>query len=210
LPRVLAACKHAFDLNCPPEGIAASLGDLASPRPGLRLPGAFDGFETAVRTILGQQVSVKAARTLAHRLVERFGAPIETPFADVTRLFPDAPRLAACAPAELARLGIIAARARAIVLLAREVAAGRIVLAPHVDIERTLAQLRALPGIGEWTAQAIAMRSLHWPDAFPAGDAGVVKALKQRRKAQATDIAEHWRPWRAYAVMHLWAALEDT
>jgi AraC family transcriptional regulator of adaptative response / DNA-3-methyladenine glycosylase II len=208
LPRVLAACKHAFDLDCPPEAIVASLGDLAAPRPGLRLPGAFDGFETAVRTILGQQVSVKAARTLAQRLVESFGAPIETPFAGVTHLFPDAPRLAECAPAELARRGIIAARARAVVLLAREVAAGRIVLAPHVDIELTMAQLRALPGIGEWTAQAIAMRSLHWPDAFPAGDAGVVKALKQRRSARLADISEHWRPWSAYAVMHLWFALE--
>jgi AraC family transcriptional regulator of adaptative response / DNA-3-methyladenine glycosylase II len=160
----------------------------------------------ALASILGTFLLV----WLAQRLVESFGAPIETPFAGVTHLFPDAPRLADCAPAELARLGIIAARARAIVLLAREVAAGRIVLAPHVDIERTLAQLRALPGIGEWTAQAIAMRSLHWPDAFPAGDAGVAKALKQRRSARLADIAEHWRPWRAYAVMHLWAALEDT
>ena len=210
LPRVLAACKHAFDLDCQPDAVAAGLGELAAARPGLRLPGAFDGFETAVRTILGQQVSVKAARTLARRLVERFGAPIETPFPAVTRLFPDAPRLAECSPADIAALGIIAARARAIVLLAREVAAGEISLTTNVDVERTLGKLRALPGVGEWTVQAIAMRSLHWPDAFPAGDVGVMRALRERRAAAIERIAEPWRPWRAYAVMHLWCSLEKS
>jgi len=208
LPRVLAACKHAFDLDCQPETVAGHLGELAASRPGLRLPGAFDGFETAVRTILGQQISVKAARTLARRLVERFGTPIDTPFSAVTSLFPGVARLADCAPSDIAALGVIAARARAIVALARAVADGRIVLAPNVDVESTIARLRQLPGVGEWTAQAIAMRSLHWPDAFPAGDAGVIKALKQRHAAQATRIAEQWRPWRAYAVMHLWSAME--
>jgi AraC family transcriptional regulator of adaptative response / DNA-3-methyladenine glycosylase II len=210
LPRVLAACKHAFDLDCSPEAVAGGLGELASPRPGLRLPGAFDGFETAVRTILGQQVTVRAAATLAARLLERFGTPIETPFAGVSRLFPDAARLAEAAPADIGRLGIIARRARAIVLLARAVADGRIVLAPHGDIEATLAALRDVPGIGEWTAQAIAMRSLHWPDAFPAADIGVMKALKERRGARIAQLADRWRPWRAYAVMHLWSALEET
>jgi AraC family transcriptional regulator of adaptative response / DNA-3-methyladenine glycosylase II len=210
LPRVLAACKHAFDLDCQPDAVAAGLGDLAAARPGLRLPGAFDGFETAVRTILGQQVSVKAARTLARRLVERFGTPIETPFPAVARLFPDAPRLAECAPTDIAGLGIIASRARAIVLLAREVAAGRIGLTPNVDVERTLENLRTLPGVGEWTVQAIAMRALHWPDAFPAGDIGVMRALRERRAAAIERIAEPWRPWRAYAVMHLWSSLEKS
>jgi AraC family transcriptional regulator of adaptative response / DNA-3-methyladenine glycosylase II len=207
---VLAACKHAFDLDCQPDAVAAGLGDLAAARPGLRLPGAFDGFETAVRTILGQQVSVKAARTLARRLVERFGTPIETPFPAVARLFPDAPRLAECAPTDIAGLGIIASRARAIVLLAREVAAGRIGLTPNVDVERTLESLRTLPGVGEWTVQAIAMRALHWPDAFPAGDIGVMRALRERRAAAIERIAEPWRPWRAYAVMHLWSSLEKS
>jgi AraC family transcriptional regulator of adaptative response / DNA-3-methyladenine glycosylase II len=210
LPPVLAACKHALDLDCQPEAVAAGLGELAAARPGLRLPGAFDGFETAVRTVLGQQISVKAARTLATRLVERFGAPIDTPFAAVTRLFPDAARLADCAVEEVARLGIIAARARAIVLLAREVAERRLVLAPHVDVEQTLARLRALPGVGAWTAQAIAMRALHWPDAFPAGDVGIARALKETRPARLERIAASWRPWRAYAVMHLWTSLEAT
>lgn len=209
LPRVLAACKHAFDLDCQPEAVAATLGELATPRPGLRLPGAFDGFETAVRTILGQQITVKAARTLAGRLVERFGPPIETPFAGVTRLFPDAGTLAACAPGDIASLGIIATRARAIVALARAVSAGDLVLAPNVDVERTLQGLRSLPGIGEWTAQAIAMRSLHWPDAFPSNDIGVVNALKKPPARQLARIAQQWQPWRAYAVMHLWTMLEE-
>ena len=210
LPRVLAACKHAFDLDCQPDAVAGSLGALAAPRPGLRLPGAFDGFETAVRTVLGQQVTVKAARTLARRLLERFGSPIDTPFAAVTRVFPAAARLADGDPAGIARLGIIASRARAIVALARAVADGRISLAPSADVERTIAALRELPGIGEWTAQAIAMRSLHWPDAFPAGDIGVMNALKERGRARIARLAEPWRPWRAYAVMHLWSALEES
>jgi len=209
LPRVLAACKAAFDLDCQPEAVAGHLGELAASRPGLRLPGAFDGFEAAVRTIIGQQVSVKAARTLARRLAERFGTPIETPFADVTTLFPDAARLADSAPAEVASLGIIAARARAVVALARAVVDAQVVLAPGVDVDGTIDRLRRLPGIGEWTAQAIAMRSLHWPDAFPAGDAGLTRALMQRQASQARRIAEKWRPWRAYAVMHLWTALEE-
>ena len=208
LPRVLAACKHAFDLDCQPDAVAASLGELAAPRPGLRLPGAFDGFETAVRAILGQQISVKAARTLAGRLVESFGTPLATPFAGVTRLFPDPQRIAALEYGDIARLGIIAARAKAIVALAAAVAEGRIVLAPDVDVERTIAALQELRGIGAWTAQAIAMRALHWPDAFPAGDAGIAAALGERRPSQLSRIANTWRPWRAYAVMHLWSSLE--
>lgn len=207
IPRVLAACKHAFDLNCRPDEVLAVLGDLARPRPGLRLPGAFDAFELGVRAILGQQVTVQAARTLAHRLVQRFGAPIETPFADLDRLFPDAPRLAAAKPAQIAELGIVAQRARALVAFAQAVAEGRVRLDPAADVESTLAALSALPGIGEWTAHYIAMRALHWPDAFPPGDVAVLKALGCSR-AEALAQAERWRPWRAYAVIHLWKSLE--
>lgn len=210
LPRVLAACKRAFDLDCQPDAVAAALGALAAPRPGLRLPGAFDGFETAVRTILGQQVTVRAARTLARRLLERFGTPIETPFPGVTAVFPDAARLAECEPGAIAQLGIIDARARAIVALARAAAEGRLALDAAAPVEPTLAALRALPGVGAWTAQMIALRALHWPDAFPAGDAGVIAALRERRVAQLERLAEAWRPWRAYAVMHLWFSLETT
>lgn len=207
IPRVLAVCKHAFDLSCRPDEVLAALGELAQARPGLRLPGAFDAFELGVRAILGQQITVQAARTFAHRLVQRFGAPIETPFAGIDRLFPDATRLAAAQPAQIAALGIVAQRARAVVAFAQAVADGRLRLDPAADVERTLAALNALPGIGEWTAHYIAMRALHWPDAFPPGDVAVLKALGCTRAA-ALARAERWRPWRAYAVMHLWKSLE--
>lgn len=204
IPRVLAACKRAFDLDCQPDAVAAALGELAAARPGLRLPGAFDGFELATRAILGQQVSVKGARTLAGRLLARFGTPIETPFDGVHMLFPDAATLARRAPAAIAALGIIGARARAIVTLAQEVAAERIRLDAGDPVEDTLARLRLLPGLGEWTVQYIAMRALHWPDAFPAGDVGVLRALGLRNARAAAVRAELWRPWRSYAVMQLW------
>lgn len=206
----LAACKRAFDLDCRPDDVLAALGPLAQARPGLRLPGAFDGFEMAMRAIVGQQVTVQAARTLAGRLVCAFGAPIETPFAELTTVFPDAARLAQCRPAQLGELGLVGSRARAIVGLARAVADGRIDLTPSAPIEATLAALRELPGVGEWTAQTIAMRALHWPDAFPPGDAGVMKALGLRQAARIAARAERWRPWRAYAVMHLWTSLETS
>jgi AraC family transcriptional regulator of adaptative response / DNA-3-methyladenine glycosylase II len=204
IPRVLAACKRAFDLDCQPDAIAAVLGELAADRPGLRLPGAFDGFELATRAILGQQVSVKSARTLAGRLVARFGTPIGTPFAGVDLLFPDAATLAQCAPTAIAALGIVGARARAIVALAQEVTAGRIRLDAGDPVDETLGRLRLLPGLGEWTVQYIAMRALHWPDAFPAGDIGVLRALGLRNARAAEVRAEGWRPWRSYAVMQLW------
>ncbi len=208
IPRVLAACKQAFDLNCRPDEVTAALGDLGMSRPGLRLPGAFDPFELGVRAILGQQVTVKAARTLARRLVMRFGTPIETPFANIDRLFPLAAVLAACEPAQIAELGIVAQRARAVIAFAQAMAEGRLRLIPGADIELALEALRKLPGVGEWTAHYIAMRALHWPDAFPPGDVVVLKALGTARSATAAERAEAWRPWRAYAVMHLWKSQE--
>lgn len=208
LPRVLALTKRAFDIDCHPSAVAAALGDLAAGNPGIRLPGVFDGFELGVRAILGQQVTVAAANTLARRIAERFGASIVTPFPDVVRLFPDASRLAQCRPAQIAELGIVAIRARAIVALARAVAAGELQLDPSAPIEATLAALDALPGVGTWTAHYIAMRALHWPDAFPPGDVGVMKALGERRARAIEDKTTRWRPWRAYAVMHLWNSLE--
>lgn len=208
IARVLAACKHAFDLDCRPDEVAAVLGALAQPNPGLRLPGAFDGFELGVRAILGQQVTVKAARTLAQRFVARFGEAITTPFASVTRLFPPAQVVAALAPANLGKLGIVSQRARAIVALAQAVERG-LRLAPGADVEHTVPALRAIAGIGEWTAHYIAMRALHWPDAFPPGDVAILKAMRETRVAAATQRAETWRPWRSYAVMHWWKSLEQ-
>lgn len=208
LPPLLARVKCLFDLACHPEEVAAALGDLAAAHPGLRLPGAIDGFEVAVRAILGQQVTVKAASVIAGRFAAAFGEPAITPYAQVTALFPQAAAIAALEPADVARHGIIATRARAIVLLAREVAAGRIRLEPSADVDACLAALVAIPGIGPWTAQYIAMRALAWPDAFPHPDVAVLKAMREPSGARALRASQAWRPWRAYAVLHLWKSLE--
>jgi len=174
----------------------------------VRLPGSLDGFETAVRVILGQQVTVQAACTLVQRLVDRFGIPLETPFAALTRVFPDATTIAAAAAEDIGRLGIVRQRVTALQALARAVAEGRLTLHRGAPLEPTLAALRALPGVGEWTAQVVAMRALAWPDAWPAADIGLMKALGTRDAKETTARAEAWRPWRAYAVMRLWQHLE--
>ncbi len=207
LPGVLARVKQLFDLSCRPDEIVAALGKLAEANPGVRLPGAVDGFEIAVRAILGQQVTVKAAATLAHRLVQAFGDPIETGDPRLDRLFPRPAALAACETGKVASLGIIAARADALIALAREVSAGRLSLEASADVNETMAALERIPGIGPWTAQYIAMRALSWPDAFPHPDVAVLKALKEKRPGAALEVAERWRPWRAYAVLHLWRSL---
>ena len=208
LPTVLARVKHLFDLGCHPEEIAHALGPLAKRHPGLRLPGAIDGFEIAVRAILGQQVTVQAATTIAGRFAAAFGEAIETPHRAVTTLFPTAERVAALDSKEVAAHGIIAARARAIVELARAIAKGRLDLDPSSPVESTVAALESLPGVGPWTAQYIAMRALAWPDAFPHPDVAVIKAMKESKPAAALAASETWRPWRAYAVLHLWKSLE--
>ena len=207
LPPVLSRVKALTDLSCNPAEVAATLGRLAARRPGLRVPGAFDGFEAAVRAILGQQVAVAAARTLAGRFAAALGDPIETPFAALTTVFPPAARVADTPVSLIARFGMPTARARTIVALARLVADGDLVLTPHADIDATLERLRSLPGIGEWTAQYIAMRALAWPDAYPHTDLGVMSALGERDARRVLEAGEAWRPWRAYAVMHLWNAM---
>ena len=207
VPPVLSRVKALMDLACHPAEVAQVLGALAESHPGLRVPGAFDGFEVAVRAVLGQQVSVAAARTLAGRFAAAFGDAIETPFASLTTLFPTAERVADLPPERIARLGMPGARARTVAALAVAVADGSLVLMPYADVEATLERLRALPGIGEWTAQYIAMRALAWPDAFPHTDLGVMKALGGAGARRALEAGEAWRPWRAYAVMHLWQSL---
>ena len=207
LPPVLARVKALMDLACSPSEVERALGALAKRHPGLRVPGAFDGFELAVRAILGQQVSVASARTLAGRFAAAFGDPLETPFGDLTTLFPAAGRIADLQPRRVAALGIPAARARPIVALARQVQDGALDLTPNGDVDATLARLRTIPGIGEWTAQYVALRALAWPDAFPHTDYGVMKALKLTDPKRVLAAAEKWRPWRAYAVMHLWQSL---
>lgn len=204
---VLARVEHAMDLAADPQEIAAVLGPIASQHPGLRVPGAFDGFEVAVRAVLGQQISVKGARTIAGRFAAEFGAPIATPFAGVSRLFPRAADIAAIDPDRIASLGIIGSRAQTIVRLARAIADGELDLHPGSDVPATLHALRALPGIGEWTAQYIVMRAVGWPDAFPHSDLGLRKALREDDPKQVLLAGEAWRPWRAYAAMHLWQTL---
>jgi AraC family transcriptional regulator of adaptative response / DNA-3-methyladenine glycosylase II len=196
-----------MDLSCNPTEVANVLGRLAQRRPGMRVPGAFDGFEVAVRAILGQQVTVAAARTIAGRFAAALGDPVETPFGALTTVFPTAARVADTTAGLIARLGMPEARARTVVALARAVADRNLVLTPHTDIEATLERLRTLPGVGEWTAQYIAMRALAWPDAFPHTDLGVMKALGEKNPHRVLEAGEAWRPWRAYAVMHLWNSL---
>ena len=207
LPPVLSRVKALMDLACNPAEVAAALGSLARRHPGLRVPGAFDGFEVAVRAILGQQVSVAAARTVAGRFAAALGESVDTPFASLNRIFPAADRVAALPYGRIARLGMPGARARSVIALARAVADGDLDLMPNADIEATLDRLRALPGVGEWTAQYIAMRALAWPDAFPHTDLGVMKALGETSARRVLAAGEAWRPWRAYAVMQLWQTL---
>ena len=204
---VLERVKRLFDLDADPAVIDRALGKLAAKAPGLRLPGSFDSFEMAVRAVLGQQISVASARTLAGRIAQRFGMPVKTPDAALTHLFPSPQRIATAATAGLTKLGIIGARARTLIALARAIAKDELLLEPGHRIESTLNQLRKIPGIGEWTAQYIAMRALAWPDAFPHTDLGVRKALDMAAPARVLELAEKWRPWRAYAVLHLWNSL---
>lgn len=210
LAEVLSRVKGLFDLAARPDAIAAHLrsnpamAGAVDQLPGLRVPGAFDGFELTVRAILGQRISVRAATTLAGRLAGRFGEPIETPFAGLDRLGPTAERLAGVDPGDLAALGIATPRAAAIVAIARAAASGRLDLRPGKDPEAAIDDLRQYPGLGDWTAQYIAMRALRWPDAFPAGDLGLLRAAGIDSPRRLRDAAEAWRPWRSYAAMYLW------
>jgi AraC family transcriptional regulator of adaptative response / DNA-3-methyladenine glycosylase II len=209
LGRVVALVRHALDLDADPAPIDAALAALPlSPVPGIRVPGGSDGFESAVRVILGQQVTVAAARTLTRRLVERFGDTVATPWPGLNRLFPSARSLAQAPASAIGELGIVRQRVGALQALASEVHAGRIALDRSAPLAPTLDALRALPGVGEWTVQLIAMRALAWPDAFPATDIGVMNALGTRDAKAVAERSEAWRPWRSYAVMRLWQSLE--
>lgn len=209
LPQVIARVRALLDLDADPTAINTALhGDFPT-GDGLRVPGAFDGFELAVRAVLGQQITVAAARTLGQRLVERFGEPITTPWPALHRLFPAPAVLAQTEGDALGQLGIVRQRQAAIVALAQAVASGQIALHPGADVAATTTALCQLPGIGDWTAQYIALRALRWPDAFPAGDVALHKALgvqghKNPARA-ATERAAAWRPWRGYAVLRAWA-----
>jgi AraC family transcriptional regulator of adaptative response / DNA-3-methyladenine glycosylase II len=209
LAQVIARVRAMLDLDADPAAIHAVLGAAFPGTEGLRVPGAFDGFELAVRAVLGQQITVAAARTLGQRLVERLGEPVATPWPDLQRLFPSPATLAQAEGEVLGQLGIVRQRQAAIVALARAVDCGQLALHPGADVAATTQALCQLPGIGDWTAQYIALRALRWPDAFPAGDVALHKALGVQGQPQparaATALAQAWRPWRGYAVLRAWA-----
>lgn len=210
LPRVLAGVRRLCDLACEPAAVNEVLGDLSADAPGLRIPGAFDAFEMSVRAVLGQQITVRAAHTLAGRMVRSLGEPFAAPGAGLSHYFPTPQRLARCTEKELGELGVVRQRSKAIQALAQAVSEGKIELAPGAKVEQDLAALQALPGIGPWTAQYIALRALSWPDAWPRGDVALRKALGARSDREAEAMAEAWRPWRGYATMHLWRRLSES
>jgi AraC family transcriptional regulator, regulatory protein of adaptative response / DNA-3-methyladenine glycosylase II len=214
---VVTTLRRMFDLDANPQAIAdtfrhdAILGPLLARRPGLRLPGGWDGFEIAVRAILGQQISVAAARTLATRIVQRWGESLPTaPMAGLERLFPTP---AALVQADLREIGLTTTRAATISGMAQALLDGRVDFSAEQSLDEFVARWVALPGIGEWTAHYMAMRALSDPDAFPAADL----ILRREATIDATPLgtkaltlrADAWRPWRAYAVIHLWRGASD-
>lgn len=219
LPRILARVRRVFDLGADPVVIGQHLArdpvlaPLVTARPGLRVPGAWDGFELAVRAILGQQITVTAARKLAGKLAQAYGEPLPDAWRaeGLSLAFPTADRLAS---EDLSTLGMPGARIRALSSLAAAAAADPALFGPRAGLDDGVAKLKSLPGIGEWTAQYIAMRELREPDAFPAADIGLMRALAgpdgvRPTPAELLARTEAWRPWRAYAALHLWAADSD-
>jgi AraC family transcriptional regulator of adaptative response / DNA-3-methyladenine glycosylase II len=217
LPAIVARVRRLFDLGADIETIGEHLsGDpmmaaLVAQRPGLRAPGGWDGFEIAVRAVLGQQISVVAARQLAGQLVALHGRSVPRSFLmhpDMSRTFPTAKRLAAASSIGLAMPG---ARLTALKAVAEAAVADPNLFRPFGSIEETVARLRTIRGIGEWTAQYIALRAIREMDAFPVTDVGLLRSVASMdgEKTKAADLlsrAESWRPWRAYAAQHLWAA----
>ena len=223
LTAAVQRCRRLLDLDADPEAVTGYLsadpvlGPLALANPGRRSPGHVDGNELALRAVLGQQVSVAAARRLGARLVAAYGKPLSRPDGPLTHCFPEAETLAAADPAALP---MPRSRALALTGLASALASGELVLDPGAERDRAEAVLLALPGIGPWTASYIRMRALSDPDAFLPTDVGVLDALSRlgaipagtpraRAAKAAAALAENWRPWRSYAVHHLWAYLEE-
>lgn len=213
LTAAVQRCRGLLDLDADPIAIADVLGQDPALRPvlrkwpGLRVPGSVDGTEIAVRAILGQQVSVKGARTLAGRLVAAYGDELKKPSAGITHTFPSAERLA---DASLDEIGMPEARRRALRSVAGAISDGRVALDAGADRSETRDALLVISGIGPWTASYLQMRALHDPDAFLASDLGVVKgAAHLGIDGRLEVVSERWRPWRAYAVQYLWESLSD-
>jgi AraC family transcriptional regulator, regulatory protein of adaptative response / DNA-3-methyladenine glycosylase II len=214
LPAIIARLRRVFDLGADPVAIAAHLAKdptlrpLVKARPGLRVPGAWDGFELAIRAVLGQQITVTAAATLAGRLVARYGERMIAADEHLTHVFPPPQSLAS---ADLTTLGMPRSRAVALAAVAAAAVADPQLFEANCGLDDAVKRLRAIRGVGEWTAQYIALRQLREPDAFPAADLGLIRAMADRegRDSSASELldrANAWRPWRAYAAQHLWAA----
>ncbi len=216
---VLDLVRRVFDLGCHPEQISQALergeGGLTQLVAGLRVPGAFGGLECAVRAVLGQQVTVKAATTLSRRLValaaQHADLRVQTPWPELHCVFPSAAQLALLTVDDIASQGIIARRAQAMLAISNLCLEHPYFLSVSSDYDQATSMLLAVPGIGEWTASYIAMRALQWPDSFLAKDIVVLKALQlvpalsvQKAHVRASEIARHWQPWSSYAVMQLW------
>ena len=212
---VVQRIRQMFDLAADPADVRhvlqrdARLKPLVKRRPGLRVPGAWDPFELAVRAVLGQQVSVAAARTFARRIVDAYGVPLEKPAEGLTHLFPGA---AALANADLGGIGLTSARAATLNALAGAVARGAVRFTDGVAADEIREALTRLPGIGAWTAEYVALRACSDPDAFPAEDLVLRRVAGGKKPLTAKALkarAEDWRPWRAYAVLHLWHAASE-
>jgi len=214
LPAIIARVRRVFDLAADPVPIAEhlakdpALAPLVEARPGLRVPGAWDGFELAIRAVLGQQITVTAAAALAGRLVAAHGQHLANADAQLTHVFPGP---AALASADLTSLGMPRSRATALSAVAAAAVADPHLFDANCGLEDAVKRLRSIRGVGEWTAQYIALRQLREPDAFPAADIGLLRAIAGREmrrpsSSELLDRANAWRPWRAYAAQHLWAS----
>jgi len=216
LPQVLGRIKNMFDLYCSPEAVGEVISAMNELGEGLfvkgvRLPGCVDPFEMSVRAILGQQITVKAASTLAGRLVEELGERLDTPVEGLTHTFPTPQRVVELGDSAIQRLGalgVIRGRAEAILSLARAIDSGELTFDQCRDPEEEMEKLRRIKGIGGWTASYIAMRAMAWPDSFLETDAGIRHALPGRTPRELLALSEGWRPWRSYATMSLWNWLE--
>ena len=215
LPQVLFRVRHLFDLHCDPHAVYEVLAAMNDIRPGLcvlgtRLPGCFDPFEMSVRAVLGQQITVKAASTLAARVAGSYGTPLPTGVEELTHVFPAPAAIVALRGPigdHLGPLGVIGTRAKTILALAEAFVQETVDFGLSAQPEVEMEKLRNLPGIGQWTAQYIAMRAMGWPDAFLATDIGVKRALAASQPKELLAMADAWRPWRSYATVNLWNSL---
>ena len=211
LPVVMTRVRAMLDLDADPQAINSVLHADFPLGDGLRVPGGLDGFELAVRAVLGQRITVAGARTLATRLVRAFGEAVETPIAGLNRLFPSPSAVADASGDALGQIGINKQQQAALRAIARAVLAQQLQLHGGADVNAALDALKAMPGVGDWTAQYIAMRALRWPDAFLAGDVALHKALGLHNSGNPAKVALAaslaWQPWRSYAVIRAWSGL---